>query len=189
MPIWDLTKEAKFVRLNNAVATGTTTVTTNVFSVVGLASAGSTVLPGQTSPSASTVPAGFDGITVIVALNAVTSGAVITVNLQDNNVNSSSGMANVNASFANGILGQGSITAAQSGSTAGLVVTDSGGAAANGLILLDVVLPQLQFFQVTVARGSAVTLDGIFAILYRSKERPVIHDVSVVGQGYFVASS
>jgi hypothetical protein len=185
MPIWNLTKEAKFVRLNNSVAAGTTTVTTSIFNLQGQASAG--IYPVGTT---STLPAGFDAITVIIALNTVLTTAVLQINIQDNSLNQTSGMANVAASLAQGILGITNVAVTQQGTNAGLVVTDTGGASSNGLILLDVALVQQQFYQVVVARTVANSaLDGIFGILYRSKERPVIHDTTVVGQGYFVASS
>jgi hypothetical protein len=57
-------------------------------------------------------------------------------------------------------------------------------------VVVDVVLPQLQYYQVVVGRATAnIALDGVFGVLYRSKQRPVVQDATVVGQGYFVASS
>lgn len=182
----DFSKEIKVVRLNNAVAAGTTTVTTNVFNFLGTATAGQNP-PGTTS----TVPAGFEGICVVIALGTVTSGGVLTINLQDNALNQAGGMANITAASADvAATNTANATVTQSSTNCGLVVTDVGGGASNSLIVLDVVLAQLQFYQVVIARSTANSvLDGVFGFLYRSKERPVVHDTSVSARGFFVAST
>jgi hypothetical protein len=81
-------------------------------------------------------------------------------------------------------------TVTQQGSNCGVVFTDIGGLSSNGLIVLDIVLTQLQYYQLVIARSVAnSTIDGVFGILYRGKARPVVQDATVQGIGYFVASS
>lgn len=188
--MWDLSKECKFVRLSNAVAAGQTTVTTSVFNLQGQYSAGTYTPPGG-SAATSVIPTGFDAICILVALGTVTATSVITVNLQDNSLNQAGGMAAVGAASADVAAGNtANATVAQSGSNCGLVVTDVGGGASNSLIVLDVALPQLQFYQVVINRATAnAALDGVFGILYRSKGRPVVQDTTVSARGYFVANS
>lgn len=182
----DFSKEIKVVRLNNAVAAGTTTITTSVFNFQGTATAGQN--PAGTT---STITAGFDAICVVIALGTVTATGVMTVNLQDNSLNQAGGMANITAASADvAATNTANATVTQSSTNCGLVVTDVGGNASNSLIVLDVVLAQLQFYQVVMARTVAnIVIDGCFGFLYRSRERPVVHDTSVSARGYFVASS
>jgi hypothetical protein len=185
----DLSKETKFVRLNNAVAAGQTTVTTSIFNNQGQATAGQWAPPTTGTLATSTVPTGFDAICIVVALNTVVAGGVLTVTLQDNSLNQTGGMANVSATIAQ-VSGSTNGATVQNSTYAGLQVTDTGGLTSNGLVLLDVALSQLQYYQVVITRATAnIALDGVFGVLYRSKQRPVVQDATVVGQGYFVASS
>jgi hypothetical protein len=189
--MWDLSKEAKFVRLNAPVAAGLTTVTTAAFNMQGQASAGKyTNWPAGGTVAAATVPAGFDALCVIVVLNTVTAGAVMTVNVQDAPA-SGGPYTTVGASygdFASNNPANASVV--QQSTNAGIVVTDIGGLTSTNLIVLDVALIQGQYVQVVVQRATAnAALDGIIGLVYRSKARPVIHDPTVSAMGYFVANS
>lgn len=188
--MWDLSKEAKIARLNNAVAAGQTTVTTAAFDARGQATAGSYTNQTTGVVATSNVPAGFDAVCILVALNTVAATAVITVTLQDSSTSGGT-YASCGSAFADfASTNTSNATVAQDGSNCGIQVTDIGGNTSNGIIVLDVALPQLEFLKVVVQRGTAnVTLDGIFGIFYRGKARPVVHDTTVVATGYFVSKT
>jgi hypothetical protein len=189
--MWNLSKEAKFVRLNNAAAAAQTTVTSAAFDMKGQATAGKyTNWPAGGTVATSTVPDGFDALCVIVALNTVVATGVITVTLQDCTTSGGSytSCTAALADFASTNTSNATVT--QNSTLCGIVVTDIGGNTSNSLIILDVVLPQLEFVQVVVNRATAnITLDGIFGIAYRSKARPVVHDSTVSATGFFVSST
>jgi hypothetical protein len=146
--MWDLSKEAKLVRVLNAVAAGQ--VTQN-----------STILNMST----------YDGVLFALMLNTVTPTAVCTLQAQDNSVNSTVGMTNITDA---------------GGNIAFTTITDVGGASSNGVMVLDVVLPQQQFVRAQVNIATAnVAIDGILAVLYRSKSRPTLVDATVIAQNFF----
>jgi hypothetical protein len=146
--MWDLSKEAKLVRVMNsaAAAQGITTG-----SIVNMTT--------------------YDGVLFALLLNTVTATSVISLGAQDNSVNSGAGMTNITDS---------------GGNTAVTTVTDVGGASTSGVIVLDLALPQQQFVRPTLGISVANTaIDGILAILYRSKSRPSLVDATVIGQAFF----
>lgn len=107
---------------------------------------------------------GFDAACAIALLNTVTSGCQLSLQLQDNTANQQSGMTNAG-------------TAAS--------ITDSGGATSNGLLITDVInicaATGKQYIQAVLNRASDnAAVDGILILLYRSKNRPVTLDPSVV---------
>lgn len=180
--MFNMSKECKFTRLNNAVAAGQTTVTTAALDLLGKATGGQ---------SSATVPCGFDAICILVLLNTVTATGVITVTLEDATTTGGT-YTKCTSGFADfGTTNAANATVAQDSTFTGIAVTDVGGNSSNGIILLDVVLPQSEFVKVVVARSVAnSTLDGIVGILYRGKQRPVVHDAtSIVATGFFVATT
>jgi hypothetical protein len=187
----DLSKECKVVRLMNAQAAGVTTLTTSVFNFQGSASGGGSSTTPNSIVGAPTMTTGFDAICILIALNIVVATGVLTINLQDNSLNQAGGMANVTAVFADfASTNTSNATVTQSGSTAGLVFTDVGGNSSNSVIILDVVLTQLQFYQLVIARSVAnSTIDAVIGILYRGKGRPIINDTTISCRSFFVAST
>jgi len=172
--MYNLSKEAKTIRVSNAVAASQTTLSTSIVDLGGSAGAG-----------------GYDAVMFVVLLNTMTAGSVLTATVQDNSTNAAGGMANVTASYAAvSQTNAANATVAQSASNAGVVFTDVGGLSSNEVFLVDCALPQKEFvrLQITIATANAA-FDGVLAILYRSKNRPTVVDTSVGGVGYFVASS
>src|ERR1700736_854493 len=153
--MWDLSKEAKIVRVLNAVAAGQTTQNSSILDMGGGQGVG-----------------GFDGVLFALSLNTVTATSVITLIAQDNALNQAGGMATITDVNGNNVQTQ---------------VTDAGGTSTNGVIVLDVALPQLRYVRAQVTSRTANTaIDGILSILYRSKNRPTVVDASVIAQSYFV---
>jgi hypothetical protein len=156
--MWDLSKEAKLVRVLNAVAAGQTTQNSTILDMGVAAAVG-----------------GYDGVLFALMLNTVTATSVITLIGQDNSLNQAGGMATIVDVNGNNVQTQ---------------VTDAGGASSNGVIVLDVVEPQLRYVRAQVTITTANTaIDGILAIVYRSKFRPTAVDATIIAQNYFVAKT
>jgi hypothetical protein len=140
------------------------------------------VAAGQTTQNSSIIDmgggqavGGFDAITFYLLLNTVTATSVITLIAQDNALNQAGGMATITDVNSNNVQTQ---------------VTDAGGTSSNGVIVLDVAIPQLRYLRAQVTIGTANTaIDGILAVLYRSKNRPTALDASVIAQSYFVCKT
>jgi hypothetical protein len=151
--MWDLSKDAKVVRVLNSVAAGQTTQNS---SILNMYSSG-----------------GYDAVFFALLLNTVSAGSVITLIGQDNSLNQAGGMTTITD---------------VSGNNVQTIVTDVGGASSNGVMVLDIGTPQLQFVRAQVTISTANTaIDGILAIIYRSKIRPTTLDATVLMQNYFVA--
>jgi hypothetical protein len=148
----------------------------NLSNETKLVSVLNSVAAGQTTQNSSIVDmAGYDGVMFVLDLGTVTATSVITLIGQDNTANSGTGMTTITDPAANNAQTQ---------------VTDVGGAASNGLVVLDIAQPQKRYVRAQVTIGTAnAALDGIVAILYRSKSRPTVQDATVVGKAFFVAAS
>ncbi len=127
------------------------------------------VAAGQTAQLGAAVDlAGYDAVCHILILNTVTSGCVLGMQLSD--------AATSGGTYTN-------ITPAV------LSFTDAG-TASNTLMILDVLVPQQRFVKCNVTRTTQnAVLDGMIAIAYRSKGRPITADVSVIASALAVATS
>jgi hypothetical protein len=128
-------KEVEFVRISNATAAGTGTITSDA---VNMASA--------------------EGVAVIVAMGAVTSGAATSVKLQQS--------SDDGGTDAYSDLEGTSITIAD---------TDD-----NKMLVLDLVKPTKQYIKAVVSRATANSaVDGIFAVKYGKRLQPVTQGSTV----------
>ena len=133
----NLLTDTKIIRVLNAVAAGVTQQTSSIVDT-----------------------AGFDGVMFVALLNTVTSGAVLSLQAQDNSLNQSGGMANV-------------------GNGATATLTDAG-TNSNKTMILDIIAPGQRYVQCLLNRTTQnVTVDGMLAILYRGKGKPEAVDPSV----------
>jgi hypothetical protein len=134
------------------------------------------VAAGQVTQNSSIVNGySYDGILFALLLNTVTATSVITLIGQDNSLNQAGGMTTITDA---------------GGNNAQVQVTDVGGTSSNGVMVLDIALPQLQYIRAQVTITTANTaIDGILAILYRSKIRPTTVDATVIAQSYFNAKT
>jgi hypothetical protein len=130
------------------------------------------VAAGQTTQNTSIIDMqNYEAVLFLLLLNTITSGSVMTLIAQDSATNSGGSMTTITDGSGNNVQ---------------TVVTDAGGATSNQTILLDVVQPQKRYVRAQLTIGTAnAALDGIVALLYRSRAVPVTPDVSVAGQSIF----
>lgn len=108
----------------------------------------------------------FEGVIFIAALGDVTDTCVLTLTVEQNSVNSPSGMAALtgNATF-----------------TAGASDAD------NKLLVVDVIRPKERYVRAALTRTTAnAAVDGIFAIQYKPATKPVTADASVIASAVLV---
>lgn len=172
--IQDFSKDFKPVRVSNAVAASQTTLNTGIVDMGAPQAVG-----------------GFDAVCFLVALNTMVATSALTATVQDNSLNQTAGMTAVTASTASIYQSNSAnATVVQSASNAGIVFTDVGGLSSNQIFLVDCLLPQQRYVRlnITIATANAA-FDGIFAILYRTKFKPVTQDPTLGGYGLFIATS
>lgn len=110
--------------------------------------------------------AGYDGVIFIAALGDVTANCVLTLKVEQNTANSTSGMAALtgNATF-----------------TAGATDAD------NKMLVVDVIRPKERYVRAALTRTAAnAVVDGIFAIQYKASTKPVTADSSVLASATIV---
>lgn len=104
--------------------------------------------------------AGYEGVMFIALTGDVTATSALALKAEQNTVNSTSGMAELE--------GSASFTAGAS---------DADGKA----LVLDVFQPREQYVRAVLERGTAnAVVDGIIAIQYRAAIRPTAQDASVI---------
>lgn len=129
---------------------------------------------GQSAITSSIVDAkGFDAVCAIALLNTVTGGCQLGLQLQDNTTNQTSGMANAGTPAA---------------------YSDQAGESSNTLLITDVLnigaAAQKRYVQAVLTRTTQnAAVDGIVFLLYRSKNRPVTLDPSVIASALSNAAS
>lgn len=105
---------------------------------------------------------GFDGVMFIGILGDVTTGSVLELEVQQDDVNDTAGMAAITSSTF----------------TAGASDAD------NKLLIQDVVRPTKRYVRGVLKRGTAnAVVDGIVAIQYRARNRPTVHGSTVLSAG------
>ena len=108
---------------------------------------------------------GYDSVAFIAALGDVTDASVLGLTVSTNNADSTIGATE---------------TKAKAEHTADPSDAD------NNLLVVDVNKPRQRYAFATLSRGTAdAVVDGIFAVLYNSNERPVEIDATVVASGFF----
>ncbi len=108
--------------------------------------------------------AGFDGVMFIALVGDVTSTSVITLTAKENTANSTSSPTPTSVS----------------GGATGAFTADAT-SADNGVFIVDVIRPSKRYVYCTLARGTAnAVVDGILAIQYRAKNKPVTQPASVL---------
>ena len=119
---------------------------------------GYTVAAGTTDVNSDIVDtAGFEGVRFIVAWGAIVSGAVTSFKVQQNDVNSATGMADLTGS---------NITVAD---------TDD-----NKLSITDIFKPRERYIRLAFDRGTQnATIDGVIVELYEPRTLPVTQDTTV----------
>lgn len=146
----NIQKDIKIVRAANAAAAAQTPITSSIVDA-----------------------SGFDGACAIALLNTVTAGCQLSLQLQDNTVNSGTGMTNAG-------------TAAN--------YSDAAGESSNKLLVTEVLnicdAAGKSYVQAVLNRTvDNAAVDGILILLFRSKNRPVMLDASVIAAALSNASS
>lgn len=102
--------------------------------------------------------AGFQGIAFMFLFGAVTTGAVTSVKVQQDDANGTSGMADLEGTA--------------------ITVADT----ATGLMVIaDVYRPKKRYVRAVIDRGTQnAVIDGIVAVLYDPIAQPVTHDATTV---------
>lgn len=141
----------------------------NFIGDVKIVPAGGNAAAGTTLVNSSIVDcAGYDGVMFQINLGVVTSGSVLTAQVQDSADNAVTNMANV-------------------GSNAS--VTDAG-SSSNGAICVSVLNMQKRYAQVGLTRGTQnAAVNGICAYLFRSRAKPVTQPATVVASAESNATS
>lgn len=104
--------------------------------------------------------AGFDGVLFVALLGDVTTGSVLGLGAEQNDVNNGTGMAALTGSAA---------------FTAGASDADS------KVLVLDVYKPRQQFVRAKLTRTTAnAVVDGIIAIQYGAKSVPTAHAAAII---------
>jgi hypothetical protein len=119
---------------------------------------GYTVVAGTSALTSDIVDtAGYDGVRFILMLGTITSGAVTSSKLQQNDANTTSGMADLVGS---------SITIAD---------TDD-----NKMVIHQIWRPQERYLQMVISRGTQnAVIDGLIVELYNPRTEPVTQDSTV----------
>jgi len=118
----------------------------------------------QTDVTTSVVDmAGYDSVMFVAALGDVTATSVLTLTVKENTANSTSSPTPA------------SVTGGSCTYTAAASDAD------NKLMAVDVVRPAYRYVFAVLSRGTAnAVVDGVFAILYRSRSVPVTADSTVL---------
>lgn len=133
-----LSKHVKLQRVENAVAAGTTAVETDVVDV-----------------------AEFEGVLFVIAMGAITAGAVTSAKAQQGAASDLSDAADLEGT---------SVTIADD--------------ADNKLVYVDVKNPRERYVRCVVSRATQnAVIDGITAILYGPRVVPTTHDSATVATG------
>jgi len=104
---------------------------------------------------------GFDSVAFIALLNSVSDGSQLSLTASENTANSTSGGSAV---------------------TGGATSTVTASSDSNHVLAVDVVRPSKRYCFVTLARGTAAaTVDGIVAIQYRARSKPVSQPATLIG--------
>lgn len=110
--------------------------------------------------------AGYDGVVFVAALGDVTDTCVLTLKVEQDELNGAGGMAALtgNATF-----------------------TANATSADNGLLVVDVIRPAKRYVRAALTRTTAnAVVDGIFAIQYKASTKPVTADSSVLASATIV---
>ena len=120
---------------------------------------GWTVAGGQTDVASDIVDtAGYEGVRFILAMGAITAGAATSCKVQQNSVNSGTGMADLEGS---------SIT---------IAATDD-----NKLVISEIFKPRERYLRLATLRATQNSaIDGLIVELFGSRKLPITDDATVV---------
>jgi hypothetical protein len=136
MSIRNMLKDTKTVKVSNGSAAAQTEVDSSIIDM-----------------------AGFNAVRFIVDLGTVTDASVLTAQVQDNSINSSSGMADVT----------------------GAVATFTASTSSNKVMIVDVVRPVQRYLRLKFTRTAQdAAVNTILADLYQADNVPVTLDASVL---------
>lgn len=137
---------------------------TKIVRIMNAVSAGTT----DTQTSSTFAMDGFDSVCVVAELGPVVDAAVATLRVQDGSVSNGSDAANI------------------SGASAALTASSS----SNTNLVVDVQRPASEYITVTLQRATQnVTINGITAYLYNTKNLPVTQPASVAASAECLANS
>lgn len=120
---------------------------------------GWTVAAGTSNVNSDIVDtAGYDGVRFIIGFGAIVSGAVTSIKLQENDVNSGTGMADI------------------AGSAITVADTDD-----NKIAVAEVIRPQERYLRLATLRATQnSTVDFVVVELFQARAMPVTQDTTVV---------
>lgn len=137
-------KNFNIVKVANAAGAGTTEVDTSILDM-----------------------SGYDGVIFIVDLGTVTDASVMTLTVQQNDANSSSGMATITGASA----------------------TKTASTSSNKIMFVDVYRPLKRYVWATFTRTTQnAVVDTIIAIQYKAKFMPITLDASILASATVVGS-
>lgn len=121
---------------------------------------GFTVVAGTSAVNSDIVDtAGYDGVRFIAGFGAITTGAITSVKVQQNDINSSSGMADLEGSA--------------------ITVADD---ADNKIAISDIIRPRERYLRMSFSRGTQnAVIDFLIVELYRAHIEPITDDTTVLG--------
>ncbi len=119
------------------------------------------VAAGTSNQTGTTIDtADYDGCMFVAAFGTLSAGAVTSLKAQG------------------GAKSDGSDAADLAGTNTAIPQSDS-----NGCVLLDIFRPQQRYLTPVVLRGTGnAVIDGVFAILYRGRNKPVALDATVAAR-------
>jgi hypothetical protein len=129
-------------------------------------SSGYTVAAGTTNVSSDIVDTSdYDAVRFIIGFGAIVSGAAVSIKVQQNNVNSGTGMADL------------------AGSAITVADTDD-----NKIAITDIIRPQETFLRLATLRATQnSTIDFVIAELYRARKKPAVQDSTVISSEILVS--
>ena len=148
----------------------------NLLQEANIVQLSNSVAAAQTAVCGTTSMDQYDSVLVIAALGTVTSGSVINLRGMDGSLSNGTDAANITNLAGN---------VAQTGA-----ITDSGGNTTNLVLVLDIQRIQNEYFTACFTRTSQnAVLNGLWALKYNAKDRPVTQSSSVLASAEFLAAS
>lgn len=142
--MYQLTEDVVIQKVSNGATAGTTEVDSSIVDM-----------------------SGWDGCCFIVDLATVVDASVLTLNVQENSANSTSGMATI------------------TGATATFTASTS----SNKTLIVDVIKPSKRYVRAQFTRTAQnATVNTILCVLYRARSRPTSADASALAQTTVVGS-
>lgn len=140
----NLSKNVKYTKISNGATAGTSELDSSIIDM-----------------------AGFDGAMFFVDLATVVDGSVMTLTVQQNTANSTSGMAAITGASA----------------------TFTASTSSNKVLMVDVYRPLQEFLRVAFTRTTQnATVNSIYVIQYNARFRPTTQDSGVIASTTVVGS-